>query len=286
MIGRILAASDFSKRSQAALDRAADLARRAGAELVLLHVVDEDAPGDVVADRTAIAERELERERAALDEVEATATVVVGDPFAAMDAAARAVAADLIVAGDHRRSLLRDLFLDTTIERLVRVASVPVLVARGPATTAYVHALVGVEAEPAAPMLAVLDRLGGAAPAHVTLLHAFDPLYSGKLAQADAGDAAIRALEAETAEALRRDLRATAAGVADVRVVGGEPLAALEAAVVELDADLVVTATHARRGLGRLVLGSVTSRLLREGDRDLLVIPPALLDGAPAAAAG
>ena len=58
-------------------------------------------------------------------------------------------------------------------------------------------------------------------------------------------------------------------------------MAALEAAMVELAADLVVTATHARRGLGRLVLGSVTSRLLRAGDRDLLVIPPILLEGAP-----
>jgi nucleotide-binding universal stress UspA family protein len=55
---------------------------------------------------------------------------------------------------------------------------------------------------------------------------------------------------------------------------------AREEAAARLDVDLVVTATHARRGVGRLVLGSVTSRLLRESDRDLLIVPPALFDGA------
>ena len=283
MIGCILAASDFSARSRAALGRAALLARQAGCRLVLLHVVDEDAPADVVQARTAIAEQELGRERDALAGVDATTRVVAGDPFAAIHAAAEAAGADLVVVGDHRRSLLRALFLDTTVERLIRIATLPVLMARGPATTAYVHAVAGVEAEPAAGMLAVLARLGAAAPAHVTLLHAFDPVATGTLAFAGASDAAIRAYETAQADALRRELADAAPLVRDIHVVAGDPVTVLEATADRLDADLVVTATHARRGLGRLVLGSVTSRLLRESDRDLLVIPPGLLDATNAA---
>jgi nucleotide-binding universal stress UspA family protein len=158
-----------------------------------------------------------------------------------------------------------------------------VLIARGPASTPYVHALVGVEAEPAAAVMDLLRRFGAAAPAHVSLLHAFDPVASGKMAQAGVDDRTIEAYEAEVAGELRQRLeQVVAAGpsLAEIVVVAGEPVAALEDAAVRLDVDLVVTATHARRGMGRLVLGSVTSRLLRESDRDLLIVPPTLFDGA------
>lgn len=279
MIRCILAATDFSERSRAALARAASLAALAECRLVLLHVVDEDAPAEVVAERAAIAERELARASTGIAELVSERRVVTGDPFAAIAQAAVESGADLVVAGDHRRSLLRSLFLDTTVERLVRVASVPVLIARGPASTPYVHALVGVEAEPARAVLALLGGFAGAAPAHVSLLHAFDPIASGKMAQAGVSDDAIQAYEAATAALIRRsldDLAANGPDLAELIVVAGDPVPALEHAAERLDADLVVTATHARRGLGRLVLGSVTSRLLRESDRDLLVIPPGL----------
>ncbi|MFW5832609.1 MAG: universal stress protein [Pseudomonadota bacterium] len=286
MIGCILAATDFSKRSEAAVARAAHLAALAGSRLVLLHVVDEDAPADVVAARAAIAEREIAREGAVVAGRAVETSVVVGDPFAAIAATAVDLGADLVVVGDHRHSLLRSLFLDTTVERLVRVATVPVLVARGPAEPAYGHALVGIEAEPAPAILRVLQGFGAAAPARVSLLHAFDPLASGKLASAGVSKDAIEAYEAETAAALRLALAGAVdlpPDFADILVVAGAPVAALEAAAEQLDADLVVTATHARRGLGRLVLGSVTSRLLRESDRDLLVLPPGILAADPAA---
>lgn len=288
MIRCILTATDFSKRSQAALARAGSLARLAEARLVLLHVVDEDAPAAVVAARRAIAEEELARESAGLADLACETRVVAGDPFAAVAAAAVELGADLVVAGDHRRSLWRSLFLDTTVERLVRVASVPILIARGSAATPYVHALVGVEAEPARAVLAILQGLGGAAPAHVSLLHAFDPIASGKMAHAGVSDGEIAAYEAETAAAVRRSLEGVAGAgpaLAEVVVVAGEPVSALEEAAARLDVDLVVTATHARRGLGRLVLGSVTSRLLRESDRDLLIVPPSLFDGGDVSAA-
>jgi len=282
MIRCILAATDFSKRSEAALARAASLARLAEARLVLLHVVDEDAPVEIVRQRVAVAEGGVMGERDALEGVDAETRVVTGDPFAAIAATAAELEADLVVAGDHRRTHLRSLFLDTTVERLVRVAALPVLIARGPATRPYIHALVGVEAEPATAVLALLRRFGAAAPAHVSLLHAFDPVASGKMAYAGVADDAIAAYEAEVAAGLRRrleDVVQAGPSLVDILVVAGEPVAALEEAAASLDVDLVVTATHARRGVGRLVLGSVTSRLLRESDRDLLIIPPALFSG-------
>jgi nucleotide-binding universal stress UspA family protein len=40
------------------------------------------------------------------------------------------------------------------------------------------------------------------------------------------------------------------------------------------DADLIVISTHGRRGFGKLLLGSVTNRLLREAPCPVLVVPP------------
>ena len=40
------------------------------------------------------------------------------------------------------------------------------------------------------------------------------------------------------------------------------------------DIDLIVMSTHGRGGLGRLLVGSVTDRIIRAGERPVLVVPP------------
>jgi nucleotide-binding universal stress UspA family protein len=46
----------------------------------------------------------------------------------------------------------------------------------------------------------------------------------------------------------------------------------------ECSADVLVVGTHGLRGLDRLVLGSVTERLLRKATSPVLVVPPAAVD--------
>ncbi|WP_292420537.1 universal stress protein [Mesorhizobium sp.] len=53
---KILAATDFSTRSQRALRRAGLLARNVAAELTLVHVVDDDQPSAIVRLETREAE--------------------------------------------------------------------------------------------------------------------------------------------------------------------------------------------------------------------------------------
>jgi nucleotide-binding universal stress UspA family protein len=56
----------------------------------------------------------------------------------------------------------------------------------------------------------------------------------------------------------------------------GEPGSTIIAAQQRLGADLVVMATHGRRGLKHLVLGSVTERVVRESTAPVLTIRAAV----------
>ena len=76
--------------------------------------------------------------------------VVAGDPFDGILRTAGVVQADLIVMGAHRKQLLRDIFVGTTIERVIRTGPYPVLMVNnevkqpyrnGPGSRRYVGAV-------------------------------------------------------------------------------------------------------------------------------------------------
>jgi universal stress protein E len=131
---QILAAMDFSTRSQRALRRAGQLAQATAAELAIVHVVDDDQPQRLVGMEARESERMLTELIGAMSElrdVRCHPRVVIGDPFDAIVRTAVAQTADLIVMGAHRKQLLRDIFVGTTVERVIRTGHHPVLMKRG-----------------------------------------------------------------------------------------------------------------------------------------------------------
>ncbi len=54
----------------------------------------------------------------------------------------------------------------------------------------------------------------------------------------------------------------------------GDPGRAIQQLAVDLNADLIVVGSHGRRGLERLLLGSVSSSLILEGRTPVLVVRP------------
>lgn len=56
--------------------------------------------------------------------------------------------------------------------------------------------------------------------------------------------------------------------------IDGDPAKAILKTADELKVDSIVMATHGRRGLGRLILGSVAERVLRESPRPVLTVRP------------
>ena len=71
--------------------------------------------------------------------------------------------------------------------------------------------------------------------------------------------------------------------IADVMLCEGNPVTEILSCAASLNADLLVLGTHGRSGFERLVLGSVTEKVLRKATCAVLTVPPALPDAVPAA---
>jgi nucleotide-binding universal stress UspA family protein len=280
----ILVATDLSTRSHRALRRAGLLARASGTSLTLAHVVDEDRPAGLIALETREAGRILNEQIAAVPELQGLtcqATVISGDPYAGLLRAAEAANAALIVMGAHRRQLLRDVFIGTTVERVIRAAAFPVLMVNGEVEGPYRSAAAAVGmSEPCAEAIRTAQRLKLLDEAKVTIAHAFSPpgqvmmFYAGL----DRGS-----ISAYVASARRRAEAELAAFVStqgfdhrtwSFQVAEGMPSEVLKSVVKARRPDLLIMGTHARAGLARALLGSVAEEALRSLDVDILTVPP------------
>ncbi|WP_247816418.1 universal stress protein [Bradyrhizobium sp. 40] len=95
----IVAATDFSTRSNRALRQAGLLVRSPDAKLHLVHVVDEDQPAELIRIEEQEAQRVLVEQIASMPElhnVQCYPTVVRGHPFDGILRAAAAADADLV----------------------------------------------------------------------------------------------------------------------------------------------------------------------------------------------
>jgi nucleotide-binding universal stress UspA family protein len=143
---RILVPTDFSKSSSNALVYGAEFARRFGAEVHLLHVVQDLAlfiPEAVMLAPPMMPpiEQFVSAARAALEravrelnmaDVNIVPEVAEGTPFEEIVRFARDKDIDLIVMGTHGHTGLAHLFLGSVAEKVVRRAPCPVLTVRHP----------------------------------------------------------------------------------------------------------------------------------------------------------
>jgi nucleotide-binding universal stress UspA family protein len=143
---RILVPTDFSKFSEVALRYGLALAEKFGAELYLLHVVQDLAlfvPDAVavappvaapVEQFTAAAREALERvvRENKLDRLAVSREIREGAPFYEIIRFARENEIDLIVMGTHGHTGLAHVLLGSVTERVVRKAPCPVLTVRDP----------------------------------------------------------------------------------------------------------------------------------------------------------
>lgn len=143
----------------------------------------------------------------------------------------------------------------------------------------FTHILVPVDGSATA--LLAVDKAAGLAKAFhakVTAVYILDPYpFTGVGADFAYGQAQyLNAARAEAEKALRdAEAAFTAAGVQNAHTVIGESHAPHEGIVrvgQELGADLIVIGSTGRRGLEKLVLGSVAQRVLQTALTPVLVV--------------
>lgn len=282
---RILAATDFSARSQRAVRRAGLLARQSGAELILLHVVDDDQPAHLAELERSEASKILAEKLqciAELRDIRCRHVVTAGDAFDGILRSAETASADLVVMGAHRKQLLRDIFVGTTIERVVRTGIRPVLMVNREAARPYVRVLAAVDmSDASARALQSARTLGFFDNAHLSIVHAFEALAKSTMFIADVPqeriDAYVAQEQSRTIAELAAFLQANGCGDLpwSLRVEEGDPFQTISRAVEETHPDLVVVGTHGRSGIAKVLLGSVAEEVLRSLEVDILAVPPA-----------
>jgi nucleotide-binding universal stress UspA family protein len=142
-LNAILVATDFSDCAGAAFRLAANLGRRFGAKLILLHVVNQMTV-ERLADYLGVAPDLLlpkMRERAqqqlsdflsrwGVENLEVESMVAVGLPFQEIAGMARDLAVDLVALGGYGRGgrgRVEEVFFGSTAEKVVRLLPCPVL---------------------------------------------------------------------------------------------------------------------------------------------------------------
>lgn len=282
-MNRILVASDLSRRSDRAVRQALHLSRRFGAPLTVLHVVDDELPAPVFqsdCEQAMASLRGSVEQWGGGDTANVEVRVVGGLDFQAIVDAGDAEDAALIVLGAHRRNILKDVFTGTTVERVIRTTTRPVLVVKRPEPGDYVCTLAAVAlVAEAAEVVRLARRLSGCNTLY--LAHALTDVVVGQMTVADAPHAAI--------EEYRRSMTARCRGfladiAADAGLGGGDWLPVVDwgsaaertlATAQTFGADLCVvgTRTHARGSAARFLLGSVAEELLRDLPCDVLAVP-------------
>lgn len=281
---QILVATDFSERSDRALRRAKLIARQTGAGITLVHVVDDDQPHGIVEVERVESERLLHQMSATLREVDGVdcdARVILASPFAGIARAVDDMAPDLVVIGPHRRQVLKDVFIGTTAERTIRSVDRPVLMVNAPPAGQYGRIMQTTDLSTASrDALRRFSSLPIGGNAVETLLHIFDaPALRLAMSATMPEDDRDRYLAEEQNDALRN----LSEFIDKARLDRVEPHVRFMASAIEQEilraardekADLIVLSTHGRTGLRKLLLGSVTERLLRTATIDVLAIPP------------
>jgi nucleotide-binding universal stress UspA family protein len=140
---KVLVPTDFSESARHALTYGISFAREYGAELVLLHVVENLTVGyasdlfpvpmaEVFQEISGYAKGELAKLGAEAREkgLSAQEHVVMGRPSAEIIRFAQENAIDMIVLGTHGKGMLDQALFGSTTERVVRRSPCPVLTVR------------------------------------------------------------------------------------------------------------------------------------------------------------
>jgi len=281
-VEHVLAATDGSEHGLSAVVTSAYCARRSGASLDIVTVAEallSPAGIDMALYEETFAEQlreQVEAQMAAAEVADAPLHLEVGFAAPAITRVAEAVDADLIVVGAHPRPAMARFLVGSTAERVIRMAHRPVLVAIEQMRQPFRRILAAVDLSgQSQQVVETAVAIATACGSELRALYVEDRL-TPMLLEAALYD------EKESRQHARDQLKETLGAVAvpselalssEVREghAGQEVLRTAE----DWDADLIVMGSHGFGFFNRLLLGSISTHVLRHGHRATLVVPRA-----------
>lgn len=288
----LLVPTDFSPLTDRVLNRVALLPLAARARVTLLHAVPPMLP--LGAERRAArnAKQALTEARSQLSELLPSGArvgtrVEIESAPTAIAATARSTDAELIVMGRGSPRGLRDAFMGSTAERVIRKSLLPVLAVRTPARTAYRRPLAALDTDHGATqVIALLLQLLSTPRPSVSVVHAYDvpfrELRYPQLSQEDFSE--VRDHYRQQAmihltQILGEQLPAEERARWRLQANFGNARAVVLKAAKKKRCDVLALATHGYGGVAHAFLGTVAGDVLRHATCDVLIVPPRRVQG-------
>jgi nucleotide-binding universal stress UspA family protein len=274
---KILVPTDFSKQATIAVEVAADIARRSGAELVLLHIVEEvtggsfNVEGEVsrgdIGDRLfnykLLGKARKQLERAVLDpgirDVKADGVLRVGNPFHGIRTVLTEGKFDLVVMGTAGHTKIEEMLIGTNTEKIVRLSKCPVLtIQKKPATSNFKN-------------IVYATAMGKDEEVFSRIVKRTQQLYNSN----------VHLVRINTPGDFQRDYTvkdymnrfAKKLGLKNYTISVYNDLNVEEGVIrfaESIDADLIAMATHGRTGFAHVIAGSVAEEVVGHAKRPVL----------------
>ena len=265
---RLLVCTDGSEGGQHAVTQALALGRACAGKVYVLQVVKITPEFEAVApDLRVCLEEEIERQKAAAAAAAARQGVEMEyrllhsiSPFADIVAEAEKLKPQLIIIGRYGRTSLARLFMGSIAARVIGLSPVNVLVIPREDSLAFRRLLIASDGSSYSDA-ALMEATAMAARAGSELLGVAVAREEGEIS--------------ETREILQRMLTAANREGVSFQGISPQGLAADEGIIqvaLENRVDLIIMGSHGRTGFKRLLMGSVTERVIGQAPCPVLVV--------------
>jgi nucleotide-binding universal stress UspA family protein len=285
----LLLALDNSPSSEIALDEVAARPWPRGTVVCVLSVVDLFALASGLSAIGALASLEVEANQATANKaaeklsargLEATTKIIEGYPPTAILEYAKECAADFVIVGSHGHSRIATFLLGSTAKAVVRGAPCSVEIVREVASSRPMKVLLATDGSefsdaavesiarrpwPDSTEVKIVSALDLAVPS-------VDPWYAATEVMEELRDAAVERAQ-EAIRAAKEKLSASKMPTSEA-VLTGHPKAVILEVAREWGADLIIVGSHGRRGISRLMLGSVSETVALHAHCSVEVIRP------------
>jgi nucleotide-binding universal stress UspA family protein len=275
---KILVPTDFSKSAQIATEVARDIAKKAGSELTLLHVIEEATGGSFNVEGEAKyggdpedklftmalikkAKRQMENllSNAMFDGIKVKSELKIGSPFHGMRTIITEKKVDLVVMGTAGQTDMQEMVIGTNTEKVIRHAKCPVLtVKKKPTTTDFKNIV------------------------YATAMSKDEEIFTRVVRKAqDLYDATVHLVRVNTPGNFQRDAVvkkymqdfAKRLQLKNYTINIFNDISEEEGVIYfadSIDADLITMATHGRTGFAHVLAGSIAEEVASHSKRPVL----------------